>query len=281
MTRRSASKQNRKSQRTAADRNDHLSFSFADQSAPPTRAAKIIKPQSKAQATYLKLMDANELVFGLGPAGTGKTYLASAKAGDWFVNGDVEKIYVTRPAVEAGENLGFLPGELEEKIAPYFVPVIEALNDKLGAGRVKYMLASKQLEFVPIAFMRGRSLHNAAVIVDEAQNTTPTQMKMILTRAGQGTRYIVNGDLNQSDIEGPNGLRDAVLKFQGKPSVGVMKFGVDDVVRSRLAAMAVHAYEGEDKEQDEALYGLPPFITGEAANDRHDALGQLPRQSGD
>lgn len=254
---------------------------------PAPAKAKVITAQNPAQARYLSLMAQNTLTFGLGPAGTGKTFLAAAFAAEQLQRGLVDKIYVTRPAVEAGENLGFLPGDMDEKTAPYFAPVLEALTYVMGAGRVKYALASKEIEFVPIAFMRGRSLHRAIVLIDEAQNTTPLQMKMLLTRAGQGTKLIVSGDLLQSDIApAPNGLRDAVLKFQGKPDVGLIKFRRDEVVRSGFAALAVEVYEGNQGEQDDALEDgeckLPAFITQPAVNDdfRHDLFGRLPREPG-
>lgn len=227
---------------------------------------KPLAPRNERQKTYIKLINGNDLVFGLGPAGTGKTYIAARMAAEALMDGRVKRIVVTRPIVEAGENLGFLPGDVGEKIDPYFIPVREALAEGLGKGRLEYALRNGDVEFAPFAFMRGRTFNDAVVILDEAQNTTVQQMKMFLTRAGERSKLIVNGDLLQSDIQGPNGLADAVKRFDGYRTVGVMKFRREDVVRSGLAALAVDAYEGEDtREQEEALGQLPLFIRG--AND--------------
>lgn len=233
---------------------------FAPHNFRDTRPAKLleIKPKNDSQRHYMSLIDGKTITFGLGPAGTGKTFLAAYKAAVAFEEGDVQRIIVTRPAVEAGEELGFLPGELEEKIAPFFVPVLEALQKRLGKGRVEYMLKSKQLEFVPIAYMRGRTFDDAFIIVDEAQNTTPAQMKMILTRIGERSKYVVNGDLLQSDIPGPNGLRDARDRLRNVPGVGMWVFSDADVVRSGMAQHIVKAYENRDDSESQ----LPAFITG-------------------
>lgn len=229
---------------------------------------KPLTARNERQGTYIKLINGNELVFGLGPAGTGKTYIAARLAAQALADRKVQKIVVTRPIVEAGENIGFLPGDMGEKIDPYFVPVREALIEGMGKGPFEYHYRNGTIEFAPFAFMRGRTFADAFVILDEAQNTTQAQMKMFLTRAGDRSKLIVNGDLLQSDIPGPNGLADAVKRFEGYMGVGVMKFRREDVVRSGLAALAVEAYEGEDtREQDEALGQLPLFITGQGAND--------------
>ena len=222
---------------------------------------KTLTARNDRQLLYIKLINSQDLVFGLGPAGTGKTYIAAFKAAEALEKGEVKKIVVTRPIVEAGENIGFLPGDIGEKIDPYFIPIREALAERMGKGQFEYALKDGKIEFAPFAFMRGRTFNDAFVILDEAQNTTPSQMKMFLTRAGERSKLVVNGDLLQSDIQGPNGLLDAVKRFEGRQHVGVMKFGREDVVRSGLAALAVEAYEGEDtREQDDALGKLPDFI---------------------
>ena len=236
-----------------------------------TRQEKVkeLKPRNDRQARYLNQLRHETLTFGLGAAGTGKTYLAAFVAGDLLEAGVVDRIIVTRPIVEAGENLGFLPGDVMDKIGPYFVPIYEALCERLGSGQVQGMMASKRIEFVPFAFMRGRTFKNAFVILDEAQNTTPSQMKMFLTRAGERSKLSVNGDLLQSDIPGTNGLQDAVNRFRGKNGVGVTVFKREDVVRSTLAAIAVDAYEGDDgREQHEALGRLPDFVTRPSYEDQ-------------
>lgn len=270
--RRSEPRDNRKQRRIQASTFDgQTPFSLHN-----TRAKRDIelKPKNDSQALYLKLIDGNPLTFGLGPAGTGKTFLAAWKAAEHLGDKKVERIIVTRPIVEAGEELGFLPGELADKIAPYFTPVREALERRLGRGSVEYMLKDGTLEFVPLAYMRGRTFDDAYVILDEAQNTTPKQMKLFLTRVGERTRLIVNGDLLQSDIAGPNGLYDAVERLRGLKGVGVMKFSRDDVVRSGLARVIVDAYEGQDAPP------LPAFITGiNSDGDRADSsFGRLPGQ---
>lgn len=217
---------------------------------------KTLTPKNEAQKAYLNSMRVNTLTIGLGPAGTGKTFLAAWEAADLLDSGDVKKIIVTRPIVEAGESLGFLPGEMEEKIDPYFVPVREAIERRLGKGATEYFLKSEAIEFVPLAYMRGRTFDDAFVILDEAQNTTPKQMKMFLTRVGHNTKLVVNGDLKQSDITGPNGLYDATERLTGIPGIRFCAFTRADVVRSGLAQVIVDAYEG-----DEAI-PLPKFITG-------------------
>src|SRR3982075_1823036 len=176
-----------------------------------------IAARSAGQAAYVKAMREHELVFGLGPAGTGKTYLAVAAAIDLLMGGQVERVILSRPAVEAGERLGFLPGDLREKVDPYLRPIFDALNDMLPADQLQKRLASGELEVAPLAFMRGRTLSHAFVILDEAQNTTPMQMKMFLTRLGEGARMAVTGDLTQVDL--PTGVRsglaDALDTLQG------------------------------------------------------------------
>ena len=208
-----------------------------------------IAPRSAAQAAYVKAMREHELVFGLGPAGTGKTYLAVAAAIDLLMAGKVERIILSRPAVEAGERLGFLPGDLREKVDPYLRPIFDALNDMLPADQLAKRLGTGEIEVAPIAFMRGRTLAHAFVILDEAQNTSPVQMKMFLTRLGEGSRMVVNGDPTQTDLpEGDrSGLADALDALRGVDDVAIVRFTEKDVVRHPLVARIVGAYEARDR----------------------------------
>jgi phosphate starvation-inducible PhoH-like protein len=208
-----------------------------------------IAPRSAGQAAYVKAMRENELVFGLGPAGTGKTYLAVAAAIDLLMAGRVERVILSRPAVEAGERLGFLPGDLREKVDPYLRPIFDALNDMMPADQLAKRLGSGELEVAPIAFMRGRTLSHAFVILDEAQNTTPVQMKMFLTRLGEGSRMVVTGDPTQVDLPpgARSGLADALEALRGVESIGIVRFTEKDVVRHPLVARIVGAYEARDR----------------------------------
>ena len=215
---------------------------------------RYIYPRSATQAKYITEMMQNELVFGLGPAGTGKPYLAVARAVSMMLEGAVDKIILSRPAVEAGENLGFLPGDLKEKVDPYLRPLYDALYEMLPAEQVDKKLALGEIEIAPLAFMRGRTLSNAFVILDEAQNTTPMQMKMFLTRLGENSRMVVNGDLSQVDLPRGviSGLRDALDTLKGISNIGSVTFSANDVVRHGLVAKIVKAYEEKSKkEQDE------------------------------
>src|SRR5689334_2201011 len=204
-----------------------------------------ITARSPGQAAYIKAMRENELVFGLGPAGTGKTYLAVAAAVDLLMTGHVERIILSRPAVEAGERLGFLPGDLRDKVDPYLRPIFDALNDMLPAEQIAKRLGSGEIEVAPIAFMRGRTLSNAFAILDEAQNTTPVQMKMFLTRLGENSRMVVTGDPTQSDLPAgvPSGLVDAIGKVGGISEIGVARFDKSDVVRHPLVSQIIQAYD--------------------------------------
>ena len=208
-----------------------------------------IAPRSAAQGAYIRAMREHELVFGLGPAGTGKTYLAVAAAIDLLMGGKVERIILSRPAVEAGERLGFLPGDLRDKVDPYLRPIFDALDDMLPADQLQKRLGTGEIEIAPIAFMRGRTLARAFVILDEAQNTTPVQMKMFLTRLGEGSRMVVNGDPTQIDLPpgSRSGLADALEALRGVHEVGIVHFTEKDVVRHRLVARIVGAYEARDR----------------------------------
>jgi phosphate starvation-inducible protein PhoH and related proteins len=208
-----------------------------------------ISARSANQAAYVKALRTHELVFGLGPAGTGKTYLAVAMAVDMLMGGVVERIILSRPAVEAGERLGFLPGDLREKVDPYLRPLYDALHDMLPGDQVMKRLASGEIEIAPLAFMRGRTLANAFVILDEAQNTTPVQMKMFLTRLGEHSRMAVTGDLSQIDLppKTRSGLADALETLEGESSIARVDFTDIDVVRHPLVARIVRAYDRHDR----------------------------------
>lgn len=212
-----------------------------------------IYPRTATQAQYIQEMMKNELVFGLGPAGTGKTYLAVALAVSMMLEGKIDKIILSRPAVEAGENLGFLPGDLKEKVDPYLRPLYDALYEMLPAEQVDKKIAIGEIEVAPLAFMRGRTLTNAFVILDEAQNTTPMQMKMFLTRMGENSRMVVNGDLSQVDLpKGTiSGLRDALDILKNTQGISSVRFTSTDVVRHGLVAKIVKAYE----ERSQKTYG--------------------------
>jgi len=204
-------------------------------------------PKTAAQARYVQLLQDCELVFGIGPAGTGKTYLAVAYGASLLLRGEVDRLVVTRPAVEAGERLGFLPGDLNEKVDPYLAPIWEALNDIIGAEQVRRRRDKGEIEAAPIAFMRGRTLHHAFVVVDEAQNTSRLQMKLLLTRLGEGARMAVTGDPSQVDLLNPrdSGLAHAVRILQGTKGVGFAEFQAGDVVRHPLVERIVRAYDAD------------------------------------
>jgi len=221
-------------------------------SAPPkvmirTRK-KTIFPRSVRQADYMEKLARDDMIFALGPAGTGKTYLAVAQAVSQLVSGSVDRLILSRPAVEAGEKIGFLPGDLKEKVDPFLRPLYDALYDTLPAEQVERRIESGEIEIAPIAFMRGRTLADAFVILDEAQNTTSAQMKMFLTRFGMNSRMVICGDPKQVDLPdgATSGLADAVQKLDGIDSVSMVKFGASDVVRHPLVGKIVEAYEGKD-----------------------------------
>jgi phosphate starvation-inducible PhoH-like protein len=206
-----------------------------------------VSPKTKGQARYMEAMLSHPLTFGLGPAGTGKTFLAVAHGAGMLLRGEVDRLVVTRPAVEAGEKLGFLPGDLNEKVDPYMAPVWEALTDIMGADQLRRRREKLEIEVAPIAFMRGRTLAHAFVIVDEAQNCSRLQMKMVLTRLGEGARMVVTGDPTQVDLLNPrdSGLAHAVSILEGVEGVAVSRFTAADVVRHPLVERIVRAYDAD------------------------------------
>ncbi|HEY0960392.1 MAG TPA: PhoH family protein [Novosphingobium sp.] len=210
---------------------------------------KTIVPRSATQIDYMKALASKDIIFALGPAGTGKTYLAVAQAVSQLITGSVQRLILSRPAVEAGERLGFLPGDMKEKVDPYLRPLYDALYDCMPPEQVERRIASAEIEIAPIAFMRGRTLADAFVILDEAQNTTQAQMKMFLTRFGQNSRMVICGDPRQVDIPGGDamsGLADAVRRLEGVDGIGVTRFNAADVVRHPIVGRIVEAYEGKD-----------------------------------
>ncbi|WP_417250584.1 PhoH family protein [Celeribacter sp.] len=209
---------------------------------------KLIEPRTDAQKAYVQSLFDNELAFGIGPAGTGKTYLAVAVGVNMLINGHVDKIILSRPAVEAGERLGFLPGTQDEKVDPYMQPLYDALNDFLPAKQLAKMKEEKTIEIAPLAFMRGRTLSRAFVVLDEAQNATTMQMKMFLTRLGEGSRMVITGDRSQVDLPRgvPSGLRDAERILAGVPNIAFNYFTSRDVVRHPLVAAIIEAYEADE-----------------------------------
>lgn len=213
---------------------------------------KMIFPRSANQGEYLTAIQNKDMIFGIGPAGTGKTYLAVAVGVSMLIAGKIDKIILTRPAVEAGEKLGFLPGDMREKVDPYLRPLYDAMHDMLPADQVERRLTNGEIEVAPLAFMRGRTLSNAFVILDEAQNTTPIQMKMFLTRLGNNARMVITGDLSQIDL--PNGMESGlnqVLRIlKNIPDIAFIHFDEDDIVRHPIVAKIVVAYDKEAKNND-------------------------------
>ena len=211
---------------------------------------KHIFPKSIGQKKYLNSLNNYELVFGLGPAGTGKSYLAVAKGIDMLKKGLVEKIILTRPAVEAGERLGFLPGDMKEKIDPYLRPIYDALYEMMPSDRVEKKIQSGEIEIAPLAFMRGRTFTNSYVIVDEAQNTTSVQMKMVLTRIGEGSRMVINGDLSQVDLpKGQmSGLKECQEILNKIEDIKIIYLEASDVIRHPIVAKIIKAYDNINKD---------------------------------
>jgi len=211
---------------------------------------KLVEPRTDAQKAYVQSLFEHELAFGIGPAGTGKTYLAVAVGVSMFITGHVDKIILSRPAVEAGEKLGYLPGDMKDKVDPYMQPLYDALNDFLPGKQLAKLMEDKRIEIAPLAFMRGRTLSNAFVVLDEAQNATTMQMKMFLTRLGEGSRMVITGDRSQIDLPRgvQSGLRDAERLLNNIPKISFNYFTARDVVRHPLVAAIIEAYEADEKQ---------------------------------
>lgn len=231
---------------------DQLHALFAD-TLNITVKGRTITPKTEGQKVYVDAIRRNTITFGIGPAGTGKTFLAVTLAAFYLKNHDVEKIILTRPAVEAGEKLGYLPGDLQEKVDPYLRPLYDALHDMFGIEQVQRFMMRGVIEVAPLAYMRGRTLENAFVILDEAQNTTPEQMKMFLTRLGNHSKMVVNGDKTQIDLPGrmTSGLTEAEHVLKGISGIRMVYFNENDVVRHDLVGKIVKAYEVYQEKKSE------------------------------
>ena len=234
--------------RMNAENDDQLEM-FSKSSVEIKTRKKPVEPRTDAQKAYVHSLMENELAFGIGPAGTGKTYLAVAVAVSKFISGDVDRIILSRPAVEAGEKLGYLPGDMKDKVDPYMQPLYDALNDFLPGKQLAKLIEEKRIEIAPLAFMRGRTLANAFVVLDEAQNATSMQMKMFLTRLGEGSRMVITGDRSQVDLPRGvvSGLSDAERLLKGIKGVGFNYFTSKDVVRHPLVAAIIEAYDDDSK----------------------------------
>ncbi len=232
---------------------------------------KQVAPRSAAQKAYVEALFASDLAFGIGPAGTGKTYLAVAVGVNLFMNGLIDRIILSRPAVEAGERLGFLPGDMKEKIDPYMQPLYDALGDFLPGKQLARLIEDRKIEIAPLAFMRGRTLSNAFVLLDEAQNATTMQMKMFLTRLGEGSRMVVTGDRSQVDLPRgtASGLQDAERLLKGIGNISFSYFTAADVVRHPLVARIIEAYEARDR------------AAGRPASGNETPAGKKPGREGD
>ncbi len=220
-------------------RSQHVETAYS-----PPRSPQPLRAKNLSQQRYIQAIHSHMLTFGIGPAGTGKSYCAGALAAEALESGRIERIILTRPAVEAGENLGFLPGDLDQKFSVYIDAFRDILNERLGAGTVDYCLRHGRIVATPLAFMRGKTFNSKTfVILDEAQNTSVAQMKMFLTRIGEDCKVVINGDIKQSDIRGPNGLADAVARLAHLDSVYIHEFARHDIVRSGLVRDIIDCYE--------------------------------------
>jgi len=217
--------------------------SFIETQSIPAKAAPPLQAKTLSQAKYISAIKSHKLTFGVGPAGTGKSYVAGAIAGEELEARRVEKIIITRPAVEAGEKMGFLPGDLHEKFDPYFDAFRDCLNERLGKGAVECGLKNDRIVVSPLAYLRGKTFNDAFVVLDEAQNCTAMQLKMFLTRIGENCRVVVNGDIRQSDIGNQSGLQDAINRLGHLDAVHVHAFGHEDIVRSGLVKDIIECYE--------------------------------------
>lgn len=242
-----------------SDRNRGTMSEFDDlhMSGPSKAATKEFSPKTKAQKQYLSNIRSHTVTFGIGPAGTGKTYVAVCEAARLLASKEISKFIVTRPIVEAEEQIGFLPGDQGEKTDPYFKPVIDILTERLGRGHVEAMQRQDKIVFEPLAFMRGKTFKDAFVLLDEAQNTTPSQMKLFLSRIGENATYVIDGDIAQTDIKGPSGLADARDRLERFSWCATTRFGIEDIVRSGPARDIILAYQGEDPSQ----MAFPDFLT--------------------
>ena len=231
--------------RRQGDKDEHDIEGFSSNEAAIQTRKKRILARTPVQADYITMMKSKQLVFGIGPAGTGKTYLAVARAVEMMESGKVERIILSRPAVEAGERIGFLPGGMEEKMDPYMRPLYDALHDTMPGAMVQKKLMSADIEIAPLAFMRGRTLNNAFVILDEAQNTTPMQMLMFLTRLGENSFMVVTGDPSQIDLPKgtESGLIEAERTLRDVKEIGFTRFGSSDIVRSKMVERIIQAYD--------------------------------------
>ncbi|MBF9028891.1 AAA family ATPase [Rhodobacterales bacterium HKCCE3408] len=236
---------------TGARDGDQIELFKADRLEIGTRK-KTVEPRTRTQQEYVRGLYANELAFGIGPAGTGKTYLAVAVAVNQMINGHVDKIILSRPAVEAGERLGFLPGTEKDKMDPYMRPLYDALNDFLPAKQLQKLMEENRIEIAPLAYMRGRTLSNAYVVLDEAQNATAMQMKMFLTRLGQGSRMVITGDRSQVDLPRgqASGLTEAERILKGVNGIHFTYFSSKDVVRHPMVAKIIEAYDADESGQN-------------------------------
>lgn len=222
---------------------DQVEVQYEQHREPVSINREPIKSKNTSQQNYITAINSAPLIFATGPAGVGKTYICGSLACEALQSNCIEKIIITRPAIEAGASMGFLPGELEEKFAPFLAPFRDVLNERLGKSFVDYLIKVGRVEAAPLAYMRGRTFKNAYVILDEAQNTTPTEMKMFLTRMGYNCKMIVNGDVSQKDIIGLSGLEDAIARVGYIPSVKHVHFTKADIVRSGLVQEIVESYE--------------------------------------
>ncbi|RWB95517.1 MAG: PhoH family protein [Mesorhizobium sp.] len=243
----SAARQERRSVKTRA-RNDEPLLRLVQETGTirrePVKAREgLVKPLNDAQRAYDAAMRSSDIVFGIGPAGTGKTWLSIMRAAEAYKAKLITKIVLTRPAVEAGETLGFLPGELDEKFEPYIRPVRDALEEAFGSTHLEYLLKKGAIEARPLAYLRGSTIKDAWLIADEMQNATVTQFKMLLSRVGEGAKFIINGDPDQCDLKGGSGLLDAVSRLQSIDEVSTVRFTRADIVRSGLCQKVVAAYE--------------------------------------
>ena len=238
-------------------REEELRDIYADTVSISARG-RLIKPKTAGQKRYVDSIRRNLVTFGIGPAGTGKTYLAVASAVDAYERNTVERIILTRPAVEAGERLGFLPGDLSQKVDPYLRPLYDALFDLLGFEKTRTLMERQTIEIAPLAYMRGRTLNNAFIILDEAQNTTPEQMKMFLTRIGFGSKAVITGDITQIDL--PRGTHSGLIQAQhvlaGVRGIAFTYFTAADVVRHPLVARIVEAYEKDAESREKGRHGI-------------------------